>query len=121
MPANDVLGYAADTIQQAKGPSGVRVSIVHKANGRQETKTPITFGPNNWNDAKLRSLFMSMKNYGDVPLSEVLDDASNGKYPRLEKVVLVGLVLVTSLILWQFIPLIQLSLEQLRAISNATG
>lgn len=119
--ANSVLGYAADTIQQVKGPPGVRVSIVHNAHGRQETKTPITFDPNNWNDPKLRGLFMSMKNYGDVPLSEVLDDMSDGKYYRLEKIVLMGLVLVTLLILWQFIPLIQLTLEQLRAIHNPAG
>jgi hypothetical protein len=105
IPADDVLGYAVDTVRQTNSPLGVRVSIVHNAHGRQEIKTPVTFGPGNWNDPKLRGLFMSMSNYGDVPLSEVLDDATDGKYSRLEKYLLVGLVLVT-IWLWQFIPFI---------------
>ncbi|QRN53579.1 hypothetical protein [Dyella caseinilytica] len=120
IPANTVLGYAVDSIRQSKGPSGTRLSIVHQAAGKQQTKTPFAYDPDDLNDPKLRGLFMSMSNYGDVPLTELLDDASNDKYPRLEKIVLAGFVLLTSWILWFCLPLIHHAVEQLGSIANST-
>jgi len=121
IPANTVLGYAVDSIRQPKGPSGTRLSIVHQEAGKQQIKTRFTFDPDDLNDPKLRGLFMSMSNYGDVPLEELMDDASNDKYPRLEKFVLAGLLLLTLFILWLCVPLIQHTLEQLHSVANAVS
>jgi len=111
IPSSNIVGYALDSIRQSKGPDGLRLSIVHNEPGKQQTKTRVTFNPDDLNDPKLRGLFMSMSNFGDVPLSEFLDDVGSGKYPRLEKIVLVVLVLVTMSILWLCLPVIQHALK----------
>lgn len=56
---------------------------------------------------------MSMSNYGDVSLSEWLDEISGNKYPILEKIALAGLVLLTSFLLLHGLPAILHALEQL--------
>lgn len=113
IPSKNIVGYALDSVRQSKGPDGWRLSIVHDEPGRPQAKTRLTFNPDSLNDPKLQGLLMSMSNYGDVPLSEFLDEISGNKYPILEKVVFVGLVLLTSFLLLHGLPAILHALEQL--------
>ena len=113
IPSKNIVGYALDSVRQSKGPDGWRLSIVHNEPGRPQAKTRLTFNPEDLNEPRLQGLFMSMSNYGDVSLSEWLDEISGNKYPILEKVVLVGLVLLTSFLLLHGLPAILHALEQL--------
>lgn len=116
--ANDVLGYAIDVIAQSRGVPSFRFSIIRQVKGRQNEKIRISINKNDLNDPKLRGLFESMKNYGDVKLGDILDDVEDEQYPRAEALFLALVVVVTLVALWLFIPLIQLNLEQLHALSR---
>jgi hypothetical protein len=108
--ATQVLGYAADYIQQPKGPTYLRFCIVHGAPGQQEARTRIVFDPNDLTDAKLQGLFRSMHNYGSENLEDVLVAVHEGKFTGQTTFVVVafsGLVIFT---LWRCIPLIMSSL-----------
>jgi hypothetical protein len=106
IPASNIVGYALDSVRQSKGPDGWVLSIVHNEPGKPQTKTRFACSPDDLNDPKLQGLFMSMSNYGDVPLGTFLDDVGSGKYPRLEKIALVVVIIVTMPILRSCLPVI---------------
>ncbi|HUA80340.1 MAG TPA: hypothetical protein VL997_08215 [Dyella sp.] len=106
IPASNIVGYALDSVRQSRGPDGWVLSIVHNEPGKPQTKTRFACSPDDLNDPKLQGLFMSMSNYGDVPLGTFLDDVGSGKYPRLEKIALVVLIMVTVPILRFCLPVI---------------
>jgi hypothetical protein len=113
IPSKNIVGYALDSTWQYRGTDVLQLSIVHNKPGRPQKKTRLALNPYNLNDPKLRGLFMSMSNYGDATLSDFLYGIGGNKYPTQEKILFVGLVLLTSFLLLHGLPAILRALEQL--------
>lgn len=119
IPSAHVVGYAVDSIRQSRGPSTLRFSIVHHEPGKAPDKTRFVLDPDDFDDPKFRGLFMSMSNFGDASLTELLDKSSNGAYRLIAWTLVLTLTALMFFILRASLPVIHQAMEQLHQIRPA--
>lgn len=121
IPADNIVGYAVDSIRQSRGPYTLRFSIVHHEPGRAPDKTRFALNPDDFNDPKFRGLLMSMSNFGDASLTELLDKSSESAYRLIAWTFVVALTVLMFFILRGCLPVIHHAMEQLRQIQPASS
>lgn len=120
IPSNHIVGYAVDSIRQSRGSSTLRFSIVHQEPGKAQDKTRFVLNPNDFDDPKFRGLFMSMSNFGDASLTELLEKSSKGAYRLIAWTLVLALTVLMFFILRGGLPIIHHAMEQLHQIQTAS-